>query len=773
MNAAPNLSTHGLTAPRRRGAAPRPSWAAQSELIGRGIGIAFLVAGATALVSLVFPPAQYGSAVMAGVVAALATAIGIVLVVIQLRGYRTRPGWMVVGFATATVTLGVYAGGAPESGALLFYLWVIPYAFALSSAAQAAAQAVWMAFCYAGVLAIQLAEHPGIGGIGDLVGLWFIAVVTVVAVGVLVRVLSRSLRDIDRRFDRAFQDSSIGAAFTSLDGHWLEVNDAICRMLGRPREELIGSSLLDITFPEDRELTEDAIARAAAGIIHQEKRYLRPNGEIVWVEVSASFIILETGPPCLFGQYRDITEHKRDRDALAHQAVHDPLTGLYNRALLLDRLENALARHEFVAIILLDLDGFKTVNDSLGHQTGDEVLTVIAPRLQEATHSTDTLARLGGDEFVVLCERLHSPMDAIDRANRLAAAVATPVDLGTGRHTLTASIGVATSHGAPEAAGNLLRDADAAMYRAKAKGRGRIEIFDRTMRDEALERLALERDLQTAVAHNEFVLEYQPIVEAETLRPVALEALLRWNHPERGRLGPDAFIPLAEETGLIATIGQWVLSEACAQLAVWQQAGYPELRLSVNVSPVQLAVGGFAREAARVIRHSRIAPGSLSLEITESSILGEEAPAAALAALKELGLRILLDDFGTGYSSLGYLIRFPIDTLKIDRSFTAELDGTPHSAAITKAILAIAQELGLDVVAEGVENERQLEQLRQLNCPHVQGYVIARPLPASEIPAFLAAQLESLDLAASVPRAEVVQLRKRRARRAKPSAAAG
>ena len=727
------------------------SWSAQSAQMARGIGYVFVIAGTTGLVSLLFPPAQDGSAPLETLASLTALAIGLLLLALRSRGTLDGSNRVVLMVATVTVTLGVYAAGAPASGAALFYFWVIPYAAALLPSTQAFLQGTWMAACYATVLALQLHEHPQIGSFGEFAGLWFIAVVTVGAVGGLVRTLSRSLRDADRRFHRAFQDSQIGAAFVSTDGVWLEVNDSLCRMLGRSRAELVGSSLFTITAPDDRDATEAAVARAGSGFVEHEKRYLRPDGEVVWVGLSASVITPEVGEPYLFGQYRDITAHKRDRDALAHQAVHDPLTGLFNRTLLLDRMTTALARGEHVAVVLLDLDGFKVINDSLGHHTGDEVLATIAPRLAAATLPGDTLARLGGDEFVVLCERLGGPLEAVDRANRLAEALNVTVELASVRHAPTASIGVAISQGEHDTAETLLRDADAAMYRAKARGRGRIELFDRTMRDEAVARLRFEQDLRLAVEEQQFVLEYQPIVESRTLRPAALEALLRWDHPQRGRLAPDTFIPFAEETGLIEQIGDWVIETACRQLAVWQResARHARLQLTVNVSPVQLTVAGFTDRVARAIRAARISPDSLCFEITESAIIADSAPSVALEELRALGVSIVLDDFGTGYSSLAYLTRFPIDTLKIDRTFIAQLDGSAQNSAILKAILAIAHELELGVVAEGVEDQAQLEELRALNCPYVQGYGIARPLAAADVPAFISRRVRYLRLAES------------------------
>jgi diguanylate cyclase (GGDEF)-like protein/PAS domain S-box-containing protein len=703
------------------------------------MGVSFVIAGSTGMVSLVFPAAVYGSTLLAGLVSAGALIVGVALLAGLLERRPPIAIQFVLGFATILIALAVYASGAPSSGAMFFFLWITPYAFALSSRRQAAAQSVWVMTCSAAVLAIQVDRHPAIGSPGAIAGMWFVAMATALAIGALVRRLSRSLRDIDLRFRRAFSDSRIGAAFVSTDARWLEVNPALCLMLNRTREELIGESLLDITAPEDRVSTSVAVALAAHGFAEDEKRYIKPSGEIVWVALAAMTIAPETGSPYLFVQYRDITEHRRDRDALAHQAVHDPLTGLFNRTLLLDRLTTALARGDAVGVILLDLDQFKLVNDSLGHQAGDEVLIAIATRLAAVTNATDTLARLGGDEFVVLCERLSGPLDAVDRASRLAAALTLPLELASGSHTLTASIGVATSHGPAETAGTLLGDADAAMYRAKASGRGNVELFDRTMRDEAVARLQLERDLRLAVDRGELVLEYQPIVGTHDLQPVALEALIRWNHPRRGRLPPDAFIPLAEETGSIHQIGNWVIATACAQLADWQASGpsEPLLQVTVNVSPVQLAADGFVERVAKLLERSAIAPGSLCLEITEAVLLAGEVPAAVLSALRALGIRILLDDFGTGYSSLAYLTRFPIDTLKIDQAFVAQLDGTSQHSAITKAILAIANELRLGVVAEGVEALPQLEQLRALKCPFVQGYAISRPLPAGDVAAYL------------------------------------
>ncbi len=540
---------------------------------------------------------------------------------------------------------------------------------------------------------------------------------------------------------RAFRDSRVGAAFVSTDGRWLDVNDALCRMLGRSRAELVGHPLLEITPRGDRQATERALAEAVReGTTVLEKRYLRPGDEIVWVEISASVITPETGAPYLFGQYRDITAHRRDREALERQAAHDALTGLFNRAVLLERLAEALARGDGAALVVLDLDGFKVVNDSLGHRVGDEVLALVAPRLAATLGPGDTLARLGGDEFGVLCAGVVRPLEAVERARRLSAAVAEPVALSSGRHTLSVSAGVVLIETAADTPEALLRDADAAMYRAKARGRGQIVLFEEAMRAEAVARLRDEDDLRTAIDERQFVLAYQPIVDTETLAPIALEALIRWNHPSRGQLAPEVFIPLAEETGLISEIGDWVLDTACGQLAAWQHESSRArgLQVTVNVSAVQLRDDAFSRRVASALRSSGIDPASLGIEITESAFM-LDTTARAVGALQALGVKTLIDDFGTGYSSLAYLTRFPIDALKIDRAFVAGLVGGEQDAAVTKAIIAIASELELGVVAEGVENPRQLARLRALHCPTVQGFGISRPLRAEEVVGYLPA----------------------------------
>ncbi len=419
-----------------------------------------------------------------------------------------------------------------------------------------------------------------------------------------------------------------------------------------------------------------------------------------------------------------------------HEATHDPLTGLPNRTLVLDRLQQALARVGRsgvpTAVLFIDLDRFKVVNDSLGHATGDEALILISQRLRAAVRTPDTVGRLAGDEFVVICEETDCG-EAFAVAERIARAVAEPLLLAGGEAVVTASIGIV--HGDIGAvAEEMLRDSDVAMYRAKERGRSRIEIFDHAMRQRMLDRLEMERDLRTAIASEQLRLHYQPIVRLADGEVVAVEALLRWERPGRGPVGPVEFIPVAEESGLILPLGQWVLGEACTQLAAWRAGGRPALRVSVNLSARQFGDPDLVQVVAGALAAAGLSGDALCLEITESVLMEEaEATVETLRALKALGVRLSVDDFGTGYSSLGYLKRFPVDVLKVDRSFVNGLADDPEDEAIVAAVIGLAQALKLEVVAEGVETPDQLRKLRELGCDAVQGYLCGRPCPPGDL----------------------------------------
>ena len=438
-------------------------------------------------------------------------------------------------------------------------------------------------------------------------------------------------------------------------------------------------------------------------------------------------------------------ERDREERATRHAALHDPLTGLPNRTLLHDRLEHALARRRRegveVAVLMLDLDGFKVINDSLGHGVGDELLLAVAPRLRAAVRPHDSVARVGGDEFVAVCE-LQSRDDAVGVADRVADVLRHPIVLGSSEHFISASVGIAVAGAAHETPESLLRDADAAMYRAKARGRGRYEIFDDAMRAHVLNRMETEQELRTAIYRDQLEVHFQPIVDVVDGRPVAVEALVRWRHPVRGLLAPDQFVGVAEETGLILDVGRRVLALAARQTADWQRRFETPLSLSVNVSGRQLADPDFVADVRAQVQDSGLAPGTLALEITESVLLEDaESPLAVLTALHEHGVRLELDDFGTGYSSLSYLKRFPLDGLKIDRSFLEDLEADPRAAAIVEAVIGMSQALAVNVIAEGIEAGAQLELLRAMGCHHAQGFFFSRPLPAGEMTRWLAARL--------------------------------
>jgi diguanylate cyclase (GGDEF)-like protein/PAS domain S-box-containing protein len=434
----------------------------------------------------------------------------------------------------------------------------------------------------------------------------------------------------------------------------------------------------------------------------------------------------------------DALERQAIEDAIRERAVHDPLTGLPNRVLFVDRLEHALSRlgrqDSLAAILFLDLDHFKLVNDSLGHQVGDELLTAAAPRLRQALRSSDTVARFGGDEFGILLEDIASEHDAIETAERIAAIFARPFVLSGSEHFVTTSIGIALARGG-EQADELIRDADAAMYRAKERGRARYEVFDEGMRGRAIERLRVENDLRRAIERGELRLEYQPVVSLRNFGIVGVEALLRWRHPERGEVPPSEFIPIAEENGLIEPIGRWVLEHACRQAAQWYRArpDAAPLTMSVNLSAVQVrrSLPDIVRS---VLRSTGLDPACLSLEITETVMVRDaEGLGEVLQALKALGVRLVLDDFGTGYSSLSYLTRLPLDVLKVDRSFVDGLGSESRDTAITETIIAMSRALSLDVVAEGVETAEHVRELSRLGCGLAQGFHFSRAVPAEEI----------------------------------------
>ena len=434
--------------------------------------------------------------------------------------------------------------------------------------------------------------------------------------------------------------------------------------------------------------------------------------------------------------FRDITERKRAEEQLIYNALHDPLTNLPNRTLFMDRLQHAMEharRHKDYkfAVLYLDLDHFKVVNDSLGHTIGDLLLVESSHRLQDCLREEDTVARLGGDEFVILLEYIQGTTDVTRIANRIQTSLASPYDLENHKVFVSVSMGMvvnATGYERPE---DILRDADIAMYRAKGQGRGRYEMFDTAMLAYAMTRLELETDLRKALERKEFIVHYQPIVELETLRIIGFEALVRWQHPTRGLVMPSEFIPMAEETGLIVPIGHWVLVEACRQIHEWQVLFPvdPPLTVSVNLSVRQCSQTDLVQKVARALQQTGLAADNLKLELTESMIVEDAASTSTmLSELRALGVQVQIDDFGTGYSSLGYLQRLPIDTLKIDRTFVGRIGNNGSGSEIVQTILALAHDLGMKVVAEGIETNEQLSKLKSMECEYGQGYLFTKPV---------------------------------------------
>ncbi|MCA1702616.1 MAG: EAL domain-containing protein [Actinobacteria bacterium] len=443
--------------------------------------------------------------------------------------------------------------------------------------------------------------------------------------------------------------------------------------------------------------------------------------------------------PLLTRSIRYAIERKRLETELAHQALHDALTGLPNRALFLDRLRVALARGErlesTLAVLFLDLDNFKLINDSFGHDAGDELLQQVARRLQSMMRDGDTVARMGGDEFTILCDDLGGLEQVAEISRRIEEVLASPYVVADRECYVGASLGIALPSKGADSPELLLRNADAAMYKAKRNGRGRSEIFDASMHAEVVERLELERTLRGALAKHEFRLVFQPIIDFDDGRPSSFEALVRWDHPDRGILDPESFIPLAEETGVIVPLGRWVLNEACRHAMRWRDASdhLTTLGISVNVSPKQIADSDLLGEVASALDRSGLDPKLLTLELTESTLMQlDESATEKLVSVKRMGVQVALDDFGVGYSSLSYLQRFPIDVVKVDRSFIQQIGDSREKWAFARAIVALTQSLELRTVAEGVELLEQADELRDMRCAFGQGFLFSRPMSGTE-----------------------------------------
>ena len=548
------------------------------------------------------------------------------------------------------------------------------------------------------------------------------------------------LRQGEARFRALVQNSSDAILLVDRSAVVTYQSTSAERILGYPTDALLGFGLEDLSDPPDLLRLQSQLTEVLArpGLSRRlELRLRRQDGAFVDVEAVLNNLQDDPSVGATLVTIRDISERKRFELTLTHQAFHDELTGLANRALFTDRVAHALRRRGrdglAMAVLLLDLDDFKTINDSLGHAAGDALLRAVSGRLEGLLRPGDTTARLGGDEFAMLLADLPAEEAAVVAVERILATLAQPMVIDGREVFAHASIGVAFAGAETEDPEELVRNADAAMYVVKTDGKGRYAIFEPHMHAAAVHRLDLRAGLQRALDNDEFVLHYQPIVSMETGRLVGLEALVRWEHPQRGLMAPDSFIPLAEETGLVVPLGLWVLQDACRQMAEWSVL-HPLVTVSVNVSQRQLRRPDFEQDVDRVLRESGVEPGRVNLEITESAVMTDvESTIQRLQELKALGVRIAVDDFGTGYSSFSWLRQLPVDVLKIDKEFVGELGRREQSGFLVATIIDLAHNLGLRTVAEGIERTAQLDRLRDMHCDLGQGFHLGRPMTARAV----------------------------------------
>ena len=554
-----------------------------------------------------------------------------------------------------------------------------------------------------------------------------------------------AMRLSEDRFRSLIQNSSDATMVMDEAGDCTYVSPAITELVGLDPAVFIGKRATDFVHPDDRDRVRSRLGPqilAVSGPTLVQFRLQRDTGG--WRDVEA-VVVDQLDRPAVAGyvaNIRDITERKEFEALLAHRALHDPLTGLANRQLILDRAEQMLSRSrrscEPVAAFFIDLDNFKDANDSLGHEAGDKLLQMVASRFIAMLRASDTVGRLGGDEFVILAEGLSLAAGPEMVAERIREVLREPFNI-EGFDGLqigvTASIGIAV--GDRDSAQELLRDADIALYRAKAAGRDGFIIFEAAMQLAALDRLELKSDLDVALANNQFFLLYQPIFDLDNVRMRGVEALIRWHHPTRGVIAPDDFIPVLEDSGMIVEVGRWVLDQACAQVAAWHRRGY-RTTMSVNVSMRQLESDRLVDDVQAALEANDLTPSSLIIEVTESTLMRDaHATVSRLKRLKDLGVLIAIDDFGTGYSSLAYLRQFPVDVLKIDRSFVADMDGSADSSALIHTLVELGRTLGLITLAEGIEDASQLEELRSEQCDSGQGFIFSKPVTPEAVETIL------------------------------------
>ena len=549
-------------------------------------------------------------------------------------------------------------------------------------------------------------------------------------------------RTSENRFKALFSDAAIGISIGTVQGQILEVNRAMCEMFGYSRDEFITHGVTEFVHPHDADETWDLYGQLTDGTrdhFRVEKPFYRADGSMIWTDLVVSLLRDDDGAPkYMVAMMEDITERHELHARLRHQALHDPLTGLPNRTMFQERLEVAV-RGGRVGLCYLDLDGFKAINDTVGHATGDEVLIEIGNRLTARLGSAHLVSRIGGDEFVVLVEDWTDPDAAVTVAREALAAVHEPLWLNRRSLTVSASAGVVDMPSADTTVGELMKAADTTLYRAKSEGRNRWALFDADRHAQDVTRYELATALPTALAEGQLFLRYQPLVRLRDEKLVGVEALVRWQHPTLGRLGPNDFISVAESTGVIYSLGLWVLRTACEQAVAWREK-FPDqpLAISVNLAPYQVREAQLIDDVRRLIAETGVDPAYLQLELTESAIMASSGePLDTLRALAGLGLRIAIDDFGTGYSNLAYLRSLPVSSLKLAGPFVTNLhagaDSDPQDQAVVGTLISLAHSLGLTVTAEGVETRAQLETLRLLDCDTAQGFLYARPAPPQTI----------------------------------------
>jgi diguanylate cyclase (GGDEF)-like protein/PAS domain S-box-containing protein len=549
------------------------------------------------------------------------------------------------------------------------------------------------------------------------------------------------LRESEERFSSTMELAAIGIAHVGDGGRFIYVNPQLCTMLGYTEQELLSMTVRDVSHPGDVALTDESRDKLRSGQIRSfkmEKRYLRKDGTPVWVGLTIASKRDRDGEHRYdISVVEDISARKGAEERIQYLATHDGLTGLPNRVMfgqiLQLAIETARRYDRKLAVLFIDLDRFKIINDTLGHEAGDVLLREMAARLRECLRASDVVARLGGDEFVVLLQEINEPAQAATVARNILSVVMKPLVILGQECRVTASIGICMHpvHGQDDQA--VMKNADMAMYLAKEEGKNCFQFFSDQLKPQSVERLTLETNLRRALERDEFALHYQAKVNFKTGAITGVEALLRWQNPELGSVSPARFIPLAEETGLIVPIGKWVLRTACRQGVTWREQGLPPVRISVNLSLRQLNDDQLVPEIRAVLAETRMDPSLLELEVTESSIMQNAGRAVEiLSAIKALGVKLAIDDFGTGYSSLAHLKRFPIDTLKVDRSFIREVPNDAEDKAIAEAIIAMGRTLSLTVVAEGVETSEQQAFLSEKLCDEMQGYYFSTPVAAQD-----------------------------------------